>query len=414
MRPYNTYRNPELSQPVSSVENTLAEKTPNANAPYDILRSLSESISVDCGSFEISSSTDYYQTPSVPSHVAFVDSNGAEFQTPVESVSPTSVNREPAIRESSNTAQNTNMSSVNAVADMDDDNYDCMNDPNYRAQSQNNVSAPSFEELMARTAESIAKMREETQAADSSKTLSSQSKGAAEPSQPQKQEEKPSIDSRSESSTKKGFLFSTSWNKIRKALFSRETIKLVLLSVAVGALIVSAVIYRNSPHRNNGLSESDDVILEQPADSSQYVSVQGNETTDKNELNASDSGDYWGSSDDGWSDPAVSNRQAMTDSFQDDYKSPSFDANPLGYSQNESNDYPIPEDAGRQLAPPHNSNNGNQFVETIPVYNSDPQYADVSPAIGAQYSPDDYESPILEDDTVSGYSETGYNSNFMR
>ena len=409
MRPYNTYRNPELSQPVSSVENTLAEKTQNANAPYDILRSLSESISVDCGSFELLTPTERYQSSSISSHVDFVDQNGREFRTPVESVSSTPVKREPA-----KAASAPAKSSVNAAADMDDDNYDCMNDPNYRAQSQNNVSAPSFEELMARTAESIAKMREETQAADSSKTLSSQSKGAAEPSQPQKQEEKPSIDSRSESSTKKGFLFSTSWNKIRKALFSRETIKLVLLSVAVGALIVSAVIYRNSPHRNNGLSESDDVILEQPADSSQYVSVQGNETTDKNELNASDSGDYWGSSDDGWSDPAVSNRQAMTDSFQDDYKSPSFDANPLGYSQNESNDYPIPEDAGRQLAPPHNSNNGNQFVETIPVYNSDPQYADVSPAIGAQYSPDDYESPILEDDTVSGYSETGYNSNFMR
>ena len=104
----------------------------------------------------------------------------------------------------------------------------------------------------------------------------------------------------------------------------------------------------------------------------------------------------------------------MTDSFQDDYQSPTFDANQ--YSQNESDGYLNPEDAGRQLASPHSSNNNNnQFVDAMPTFSAGPQYAEVSPALGAQYSPDEYESPVLEDDSVSGgYSETGYNSNFMR
>ncbi|MBR5160707.1 MAG: hypothetical protein IKW80_03700, partial [Thermoguttaceae bacterium] len=173
MRPYNTYRNPDLSQPVSSVENTLTDRTSNSNASFDILRSLSESISVDCGSFEISEPTEY-QTSSVPSHVSFVDPRGKEFQTPVESAPAAPVNREPAKK-----PQAPVKSSVNALADVDDDDYDCMNDPNYRAQSSTNTNSPSFEELMARTAESIAKMREETDAARSNSEPQKEKREAA-------------------------------------------------------------------------------------------------------------------------------------------------------------------------------------------------------------------------------------------
>ena len=146
----------------------------------------------------------------------------------------------------------------------------------------------------------------------------------------------------------------------------------------------------------------------------QSAPVQGNGTTENTENKASNNGNYWGQSENEWSDPVVSNRQTMTDSFQDDYQSPTFDANQ--YSQNESDGYLNPEDAGRQLASPHSSNNNNnQFVDAMPTFSAGPQYAEVSPALGAQYSPDEYESPVLEDDSVSGgYSETGYNSNFMR
>ena len=153
--------------------------------------------------------------------------------------------------------------------------------------------------------------------------------------------------------------------------------------------------------------------MDQTSPEIQDVPVQGNETADiNNGFNASDNGDYWGQTDNNWNNADASNRHAMTDSFQDDYQSPAFDANQ--YSQDDLNEFPNPEDAGRQLVSPHNSNNGNQFVETIPAYNPGPKYAEVAPAIGAQYSPDEYESPVLEDDSVNGYSETGYNSNFMR
>ena len=176
MRPYNNYRNPELSQPVSSVENTLTDRTSNFNASFDLLRSLSESISVDCGSFEISELTEYYQPSSAPSHVAFVDPRGKEIRTPVESAPTAPVNRE-----SAKTPQASVKSSVNAVADMDDDNYDCMNDPNYRAQYAKETNSPSFEELMARTAAGIAKMREETRAAMSnSETLKEKREAASD------------------------------------------------------------------------------------------------------------------------------------------------------------------------------------------------------------------------------------------
>ena len=439
MRPYNTYRNPELSQPVSSVENTLAEKTQNANAPYDILRSLSESISVDCGSFEISSPTDYYQTSSVPSHVAFVDSNGAEFQAPVESVSPTPVNREPAIRESSNTAQNTNMSSVNAVADMDDDNYDCMNDPNYRAQSQKEVSSPSFDELMARTAESIAKMRQETNRVGSQvesgrtdNSLSSRPRSSAHANSeirtqnqtartenqelPQRNDNENNAP-RSEAqpvvsvdTSKKSFFSKFSWSNMKKKLFSKETFKLVFLSVAISVLIVSAVIYKNSP-RNNGLPESEDVVINQTADAIPNAPVQ----------NAKNSGmvaNYQFPAPSSGNDDAsvIPSPKALTDQIRSDYQSPSFDPEPMEfeYSQNDPETNSNSEDSGRQLASPHSVNNVNHVVNSVPEYPAGPQYADVAPAFGSQYIPDEYASPVLEDDSVSGYSETGYNSNFMR
>lgn len=413
MRPYNTYRNPELSQPVSSVENTLTEKTSNSNASFDILRSLSESISVDCGSFEISAPTEYYPSSSVPSHVAFVDPKGKEIRTPVESVPSTPVRKEPSI-----STQVPRKPSVNAALDMDDDNYDCMNDPNYRTQSVKETNSPSFEELMARTAEGIARMREETSAAisdsenskkkqepangNNSNTIRTETKSDAKPSE-------------MESSSKKSFGANVSWNNIRKKLFSRETIKLVVLSVAISALFVSAVIYRSSQRRNNGLPESDDVVVN-PAESIQSDPVQRTATDNNNKFVTSNNGDYWGQSDNNWNDPVASNPHVLTDPLQNDYQSPTFDGNQIGYdyNQNGSDSYLNPEDAGRPLASPHNSNNGNQFAETIPAYNVEPKYAEIAPAIGSGYNPNEYESPVLEDDSVRGYSETGYNSNYMR
>ncbi len=408
MRPYNNYRNPELSQPVSSVENTLTDRASNSNASFDLLRSLSESISVDCGSFEISAPTECCQTSSAPSQVAFVDPRGKEIRTPVESAPAAPVKSEPV-----KVIQTPVESSVNAMSDMDDDNYDCMNDPNYRTQNVKESNSPSFEELLARTAESIAKMREETGSAISNSeapqkerettnenkcnTIRTESKSDVKPTQPAPSQKKRWIN----------------WEKTRKALFSRETFKLVFLSVAISALIVSAVIYKKNT-RNNGLQESGDVVMTQSVSKIQSAPVQGNGTTENTENKASNNGNYWGQSENEWSDPVVSNRQTMTDSFQDDYQSPTFDANQ--YSQNESDGYLNPEDAGRQLASPHSSNNNNnQFVDAMPTFSAGPQYAEVSPALGAQYSPDEYESPVLEDDSVSGgYSETGYNSNFMR
>ncbi|MBR5711011.1 MAG: hypothetical protein IKX40_09655 [Thermoguttaceae bacterium] len=415
MRPYNTYRNPELSQPVSSVENTLSDRTSNSNAPFDILRSLSESISVDCGSFEISEPTEYYQNSSAPSHVSFVDPRGREIQTPVESAPVAPVNREPAIRES-NTAQNTNMSSVNAVADMDDDNYDCMNDPNYRAQSQNEASAPSFEELMARTAEGLARMREETDRAYSNSENNGTSKSQDRTESVEnvsKSKEKPSTDAQSKSTPKKRFLSGINWGKTRTTLFSRETIKLVFLTVAISALIVSAVIYKQSPRRNNGLPESEDVVINQSDSEIPDVPVQKNAVAANNdEFNDPANDNYWNPSNDNWASSDEPNPRALTDQMRGDYQSPTFDADSgYEYNQTVSNDFSNPEDVGRQLASPHSSN---QFAETMPTYNVEPKYADVSPAFGSQYTPSEYESPVLEDDTVSGYSETGYNSNFMR
>ncbi len=417
MRPYNTYRNPELSQPVSSVENTLADRTSNSNEPFDILRSLSESISVDCGSFEISEPTEYYQNSSAPSHVSFVDPRGREIQTPVESAAPAPVKREPAIREASNTAQNTNKSSVNAVADMDDDNYDCMNDPNYRAQSQNEASSPSFEELMARTAEGLARMREENDRvySNSEKNETSKSQDRARTESVEnvsKPKDKPSTDAQSKSLPKKRFLSGINWGKTRTTLFSRETIKLVFLTVAISALIVSAVIYKQSPRRNSGLPESEDVVIN-PASETPDVPVQKNEVAANNgEFNDPANDNYWNLSNDNWVSSDDPNPRALTDQMRGDYQSPTFDADPgYEYNQNASNDFSNPEDVGRQLSSPHSSN---QFAETMPTYNVEPKYADVSPAFGSQYIPNEYESPVLEDDTVSGYSETGYNSNFMR
>ena len=411
MRPYNNYRNPELSQPVSSVENTLTDRASNSNASFDLLRSLSESISVDCGSFDISAPTEYCQTSSAPSQVAFVDPRGKEIRTPVESAPAAPVKSKPA-----KVMQTPVESSVNAISDMDDDNYDCMNDPNYRTQNVKESNSPSFEELLARTAESIAQMREETGSAISNSeasqkerettnenkcnTIRTESRSDVKPTQPAP-------------SPKKRWI---NWEKTRKALFSRETFKLVFLSVAISALIVSAVIYKKNT-RSNGLQESGDVVMTQSVSKIQSAPVQGNGTTENTENKASNNGNYWGQSENEWSDPVVSNRKTMTDSFQDDYQSPTFDANQ--YSQNESDGYLNQEDAGRQLASPHssnnNNNNNNQFVDAMPTFSAGPQYAEVSPALGAQYSPDEYESPVLEDDSISGgYSETGYNSNFMR
>ncbi len=419
MRPYNNYRNPELSQPVSSVENTLTDRASNSNASFDILRSLSESISVDCGCFEISAPTEYCQTSSAPSHVAFVDPRGKEIRTPVESSAPTPVNREPAVRETSNMAQKTNMSSVNAVADMDDDNYDCMNDPNYRAQSSNNSSSPSFEELMARTAEGIARMREETDRAYSNsvnnETSQPQSRARTESAENvSKSENKPSIGVQPESSSKKRFLSRINWDKTRKTLFSREAIKLVFLTVAISALIVSAVIYKKSPSRNSGLPESEDVVINQSDSEISDVPVQKNAVVANNgEFNDPANDNYWNpQSNDSWASSDEPNPRALTDQMRGDYQLPTFDADSgYEYNQTVTNDFSNPEDAGRQLSSPHRSN---QFAETVPAYNVEPKYADVSPAFGSQYIPNEYESPVLEDDTVSGYSETGYNSNFMR
>ena len=398
MRPYNTYRNPELSQPVSSVENTLTDRTSNSNASFDILRSLSESISVDCGSFEISEPTEYCQTSSVPSQVSFVDPRGKEIQTPVESAPAAPVNREPA---------KVVKSSVNAVADVDDDDYDCMNDPNYRAQSSNNTNSPSFEELMARTAESIAKMREETEAARSNSEPTKEKREAVSDSKRTIRTETLSDVKASEpaAAPKKRWV---NWEKTRKALFSRETVKLVVLSLAISVLFVSAVIYKNNHRRNNGLPETEDVVMDQSPDAIQNQ-VQVNKITNSdNEFKASNNSDSWTPADNSWNDPVAPNRQALNDPLQDEYQSPSFDVNPMEFSQD---DFSNPEDVGRQLAPPHSSN---QFAETMPAYNVEPKYAEVSPAFGSQYNPNDYESPVLEDDTVSGYSETGYNSNYMR
>ena len=398
MRPYNTYRNPELSQPVSSVENTLTDRASNSNASFDILRSLSESISVDCGCFEISEPTEYCQTSSAPSHVAFVDPRGKEIRTPVESAPAAPVNREPA---------KVVKPSVNAVADVDDDDYDCMNDPNYRTQSSNNSNAPSFEELMARTAESIAKMREETETAKSISEPPKEKRETVSDSKRTIRTETPSDVKASEPATapKKRWV---NWEKTRKALFSRETVKLVVLSVAISVLFVSAVIYKNNHRRNNGLPETEDVVMDQSPDATQN-SVQVNKITDNsNEFKSSNNSDYWTPADNNWNDPVAPNRQALNDPLQDEYQSPSFDVSPMELSQDDSSN---PEDVGRQLAPPHSSN---QFAQTMPTYNVEPKYAEVSPAFGSQYNPNDYESPVLEDDTVSGYSETGYNSNFMR
>lgn len=414
MRPYNTYRNPELSQPVSSVENTLAEKTSNSSAQFDILRSLSESISVDCGSFEISSPTEYYQTPSVPSQVEFVDPRVKETRTSVESAPVAPVNREPVTA-----PQAPQKSSVNEVADMDDDDYDCMNDPNYRSQCQKEESSPSFEELMARTAESIAKMREETDRVGSNPEVKKQNQA----SKSEKQEAPQSSEnnsSRSEAQTdasadtsNKSFLSKFSWNNTRKLLFSKETIKLVFLSVAISALIVSAVIYKNSP-RKDGLPESEDVVINQGTDAISNVPVQ----------NAEDSGiginpnSQFPASNFGDDDTSViPGPRALTDQFRGDYQSPSFDPEPMEYeySQNDPGMNPNSEDSGRQLVSPHSVNYGNNVADSIPDYPAGPQYADVAPAFGSQYIPDEYASPVLEDDTATGeYSETGYNSNYMR
>ena len=399
MRPYNNYRNPEVSQPVSSVENTLTDRASNSNASFDILRSLSESISVDCGSFEISAPTEYYQSSSTPSHVAFVDPRGKEIRTPVESAPSAPVNREPA---------KVVKSSVNAVADVDDDDYDCMNDPNYRTQSSNNTNSPSFEELMARTAESIAKMREENDAAwSNSEPQKEKRETVSENTCNPIRTETPSDVKASEptAAPKKRWV---NWEKTRKALFSRETVKVVVLSVAISVLFVSAVIYKNNQHRNNGLPETEDVVMDQPSDAIQN-SVQVNKMTDSaNEFKASNNSDSWTPADNNWNDPVAPNRQALNDPLQDEYQSPSFDVNPMEFSQD---DFSNPEDVGRQLAPPHSSN---QFAETMPTYNVEPKYAEVSPAFGSQYNPNEYESPVLEDDTVREYSETGYNSNYMR
>ena len=407
MRPYNTYRNPELSQPVSSVENTLTDRTSNSYASFDILRSLSESISVDCGSFEISEPTEYCQTPSATSHVAFVDPRVKEIRTPVESAPAAPVNRGP-VKE-----QEPVKSSVNAVADIDDDNYDCMNDPNYRTQSSNNTNSPSFEELMARTAESIAKMREENRAVMSNSELPKEKREVASDSKQNTIRTETRSDvkaSEPAAAPKKRWV---NWEKTRKALFSRETVKLVVLSVAISVLFVSAVIYKNNQRRNNGLPETEDVVMDQSSDATQNP-VQVNKITNSdNEFKASNNSDYWTPADNNWNDPVAPNQQAMNDPLQDEYQSPSFDVNPIGYEFSQD-DFSNPEDAGRQLAPPHSSNNRNQYAETMPTYNVEPKYAEVSPAFGSQYNPNDYESPILEDDTVSGYSETGYNSNYMR
>ena len=404
MRPYNSYRNPELSQPVSSVENTLTDRT--SNSSFDLLRSLSESISVDCGSFEISAPTGYYQPSFTPSQVAFVDPRGKETRASVESAPAAPVKSEP---------QTPEKPSVNAASDMDDDNYDCMNDPNYRTQCVKETDSPSFEELMARTAEGLAKMREEIHAAENSNTSRSQVRTEWGENAPKP---KTSIDSQSESSTKKGFLSSISWDKTRKLLFSREAIKLAFLSIAVSALIVSAVIYRNSSRHNNGLPESDDVVMNQSASEIQDASVQGNIVNSNNgEFKDSANDNYWNpQNNDSWASSDDANPRALTDQMRGDYQSPTFDADAgFEYNQNVSNDYSNPEDAGRPLSSPHISNNGNQYVDAIPAYNPGPQYAEVAPAIGAQYSPDEYESPVLEDDTATGeYSETGYNSNYMR
>lgn len=430
MRPYNNYRNPELSQPVSSVENTLTDRT--LNASFDLLRSLSESISVDCGSFEISEPTEYYQPSSAPSHVAFVDPRGKEIRTPVESAPAAPVKSEPV-----KVTQAPKMPSVNPASDMDDDNYDCMNDPNYRTQCVKETrcvkeaDSPSFEELLARTAESIAKMREEVhspystseqdetrgqrRAAENSNTSRSQTK-----TEPVKCAPKPekTVDSQSSSSGKKSFLSSISWDKTRKLLFSREAIKLAFLSIAVSALIVSAVIYRNTSRSNNGLPESDDVVMDQSAP--EIPDIPGQEkvvNSNNGEFKDSANENYWGTQDNNaWAASDKANPRGLTDEMRGDYQSPTFDADAgFEYSQNDSNGYSNQEDAGRLLAPPHSSNTGNQFVDAIPAYNPGPQYAEVAPAIGAQYSPDEYESPVLEDDTATGeYSETGYNSNFMR
>lgn len=175
--------------------------------------------------------------------------------------------------------------------------------------------------------------------------------------------------------------------------------------------------------------------MNQSASEIQDVPVQGNAVNANNgEFNDSSNGNYWrDETNDSWASSDNLNPKALTDQMRGQYQSPTYDAAPSGieYSQNGTDGYLSPEDAGRPLASPHNSNYGNQyevarangeapfpnragFVDAMPVNNVGPQYAEAAPAIGSQYSPDEYESPVLEDDSVSEYSETGYNSNFMR
>ena len=413
MRPYNAYRNSELSQQVSSVENTLPGKTSNSNSPFDILRSLSESISVDCGSFEISELSEY-------TNESHAGATSCGRPTSCELRGEDRKNREvknekrnPERRIPNTELKKSVVFPVTGTPDIDDDEYDCMNDPNYRVQCQNEVKSPSFEELMARTAEGIAKMREETAAAISNsearkEKLEAPRKNANKINSPQP--EARTVDSAEAS--KKSFLSKFSWEKTRKALFSKETIKLVFLSAALSALIVSAVIYKNSSRQNNGLPETEDVVVNQNA-----TPVTNSALQDNNPSSNLQSVSNIPSPNLGYGDSSdMPNPRALTDQMRDDYQSPTFDQNPLEYqySQNGSNGFSGSEDAGRQLISPHSVSYGNQVVESMPVYPAEPQYAEVSPAFGSQYNPNDYESPVLEDDGVNGYSETGYNSNFMR
>lgn len=395
MRPYNAYRNPELSQPVSSVENTLASpETSSAYASFDILRSLSEPITIDCR-VEIPGLT---ETPKrTPAPVVHVEKAPA---APVHSEKRNPVS-----------------TSSHVLADKDDDDYDCMNDDEYKSQCAKMSKAlkpesdsPTFEELMARTAEEIARMRAQSsmpqpahentpdrQDAPKSETkresnANSQVISSAEPSD--------------QSPEKKRFFH---WDKARKLLFSRESIKLTILTLAVCAVLVSAVIYKqNIANQKGGLSESD-VAIEQESQPAGDIEPSTTAVAEERMfiptppvINAPEFDQYS-------ANDQSANRQSLTDQMRDDaYTSPIFDS---------VDQYSQQFDSGRALPSPHNANayanNAPQTVNPMPTYDVGPQYAEVAPAIGIQYNSNDYESPLLEDDSVQ-YSETGYNDNDIR
>lgn len=384
MRPYNTYRKVGTDEMVSSVENTnTISESNNASLSADLLRSLSEPISVD-SSFSTFSplllSPGAEKEAEKPSAAAVVAPK-TEIPARPQPVSASQYREPPILAQVPDLTRLEKRAVAVEVKNVSEKPLAA------EVHSESNIAeskieekpleSQTFEELMATAAAGIEKMQAEDP--------------VSRPASP--------------AAGKRGFFPQFNWGKARKFLQNRETLKLSLIGLLVCGVIAAAVLYKQDKDANKQELAEFDVPVTSPAEPSVAVAA---------ETPVAASSDFSGNS---YAQldyaPSAVGQESFTDQMREssveDYSSPEI------YASDDSNYNSVPEaratfalsgeDGARQILPPRAQNAEIAAYPSIPEYSTAPEMASAAPAIGSQY---DYNSDnnnySAENYSVNNYS----------